>query len=131
MQRLAALASLPKRRGDRVSPAVFGNQCFGFGIADLADGTNEIADAVAAYGIPQAGLGLHFIAFRYGDLTHIVAESRDFQVLGFVPARGGSRPRCELFLNVWFFPVTDQNLALQTDPHGEMSELPIAVSGLI
>ena len=110
---------------------VFINQLVDFVISDFVYSGDEVADAEAIDYEIKSYLGIDLIAFGYGDLAHIVAESRDFHSAHIVPGAGGAKPDADTVLDFAILPVADDDFAVEAHPGANKAELAVAVCGLV
>ena len=79
----------------------------------------------------ELDLGFHLVAFGYGNVVHVVADTADSDVGGFHHAHSRSHPASQLLLYGRAGPVAHNYLALDSHTGYDMSIFPVAVRGLI
>ncbi len=91
-QRVAPVAVGPQLGRELVGLLVLVEQRLDLRSADRRDHVGQIADAVAVDREAEPDLRLDLVAFGDGDVAHVVAEARDPERLGLVPAARRARP---------------------------------------
>src|SRR5690606_33803568 len=102
-----------------------------FSVGDLVDDGHQIPHTIAVDGVAQPDLRFDFIAFCYGHLAHVVAETTVPRTLPVVPPAGGTHPRIEFSVNDRILPMSDNDLAVYAHPCHNKPELPVAVGALV
>jgi hypothetical protein len=124
-------ASASQRLGNVVLALVIAHQPVSFRIAHLLHPLHQISPTIAVHRIAQPNLCLDFVALGNGDVSHVVSEARDFEMLSVVPGARRAGPGGQLLDDVSILPVADDYFAIQAQPAADESELAIAMGGLI
>ena len=117
------------------SNAVFrlikGAELVDFALGGCVDFRDEIADAEGVHFPTETDLRGNLVAFRDGDVAHVVADAGDLQVARGVPATRGAGPGGEALVDFRVLPVADDGLARQAQARADVPELAAAVGGLV
>jgi hypothetical protein len=92
---------------------------------------DQVAHAISVYAISQLSLGGNLVAFGYGDIAHVVAEARYFEMLRFVPADRSAGPCGNLGNRILILPEADRNFACQPQKRRDEAELATAMRRLV
>ena len=76
-------------------------------------------------------LGFHLVTFGYSHISHIVGYTDHTDMAAFHDANRSSHPGTDFRLNRFVIPETDDDLSLDAHSRHHMTELPVAVSGLV
>src|SRR6266581_1051890 len=88
-QRGALISLCPQRLSYCVGVFIFLDQFFDILVPDVTNLRSHIAKTVTIDGVTQLELRLHFVTFRDRYISHVVAQSRDFQLMRIMPSRRG------------------------------------------
>ena len=93
--------------------------------------SDELVDGPSVDGGAEHALGLGLVALGDGDVTHVVAPAHDLHVVGGIPAGAGAGPGADLLDDLRIGVVADDNLALDAEAGDDVTELTVAVGGLV
>ena len=130
-QRLVAGSAFFQLGSDAVFLLIDGAELVDLGLGGGVDFRDEIADAEGVHFPAEADLGGNLVAFRDGNVAHVVADAGDLEVARGVPAAGGAGPGGEALVDFRVLPVADDDLARQAQARADVPELAAAVGGLV
>ncbi len=116
---------------ENVCLLIFRNQVVHFRVAHLIRGRREVSDAVTIDGISHLDLRFYFVAFRHRHLAHVVAETRDFQLLRIVPCTCGAHPGPKFPGYVVVLPESHHHLAAPAHAGDSETELAVTMGRLV
>ncbi len=130
-QRLVPVASAPEFRDHVVCVLVLGHQCIYLRVGLRVHRLHQIVDTPGVDGDAEAQLGLRLVALRHGNVAHVVAETRDLQLVHGGPPGSGAGPGSNLRRHGGIGDMPDDGLPRHSQAGLDVAELAVAVGGLV
>src|SRR5699024_7684650 len=128
---LVTLPAPAQLGGDLVQLLVLGDQCVDRAVLDRIDHLDQVVDAPGVHGDAEPQLRLGLVTLGDGDVAHVVTEAGELQRMHLGPAGRGAGPAPDPGLHDRVARVTHHGLAVHAQAGGDVTELAVAVRGLV